>query len=412
MSELFRKEAIDKQASKHLGDVFLASPLSFWVITGLLAVIIAGVIVLAVFGEYARKERVTGVLAPSDGLVQIYPTRAGNFGQILVGIGDEVQPGTILVKLKEEIALTGGGGFNDALLTELETEKRNLESQLNQLPDEYALRRNRLRQQKTETSAEAARFDPRIDVQQRAVDLEEGLFRKMQSLMAAEAASALEVASQENRYLSATQTLQALENDRANIYAGLTDIDAQLGLLPSQLSQAELDLKNRISVIDQKMIRNDVDTSSVIRAPIAGTVAAVTARQGQQASSGKTAMTLLPEGGRLQAELFVPTRAIGFIKEGQTVRLLYDAFPYQKFGFHKGTVIEVSKSVVQKSDLTNAPGITDPVFLVRVDLDAQSVLASGETIPLQSGMSLSADLILEERKIWEWAFDPLLGAIR
>ena len=43
-------------------------------------------------------------------------------------------------------------------------------------------------------------------------------------------------------------------------------------------------------------------------------------------------MTLTPRGGALRAELYVPSRAIGFVKSGQRVRLLYDAFPYQKFG--------------------------------------------------------------------------------
>jgi len=386
MSDLFRKEAIDKQASKHLGDVFLASPLSFWAITALIATIMAGLIVFAIFGEYARKERVTGVLSPSEGLVQIYPTRAGNFEKIFVGIGDKVSEGAELIKLRDEIALSEGGGMNKALLSELETEKQNLAAKLAGVPREIALKQKRLNRQKNE--------------------------KKMQNLLASEAASALEVASQENRYLTATQNLSALENARANVYGEITDIDAQLSLLPSEQSQAEFDLKNQISAIDQKMIRNNADTGSIIRSPISGSVAAVTARKGQQAISGRSALTLLPDGGKLQAELFVPTRAIGFVKPGQSVRLLYDAFPYQKFGFYDGVIIEVSRSVVQQGDIPQAPNLTDPVFVVRVDLTAQSIETGGEIIPLQSGMSLSADLILEDRKIWEWAFDPLLGAIR
>ncbi len=412
MSDLFRKEAIDKQASKHLGDVFLSSPLSFWAITALIATIMAGLIFFAIFGEYSRKERVTGVLTPSEGLVQISPMRSGTFEHVFVGIGDTITKGAELIKMRDEVSLSGGGGMNDALLAELGSERQNLEAKLAEIPREIALKRQRLNQQKREKTAEAARFAPRIDIQKRAVELEEGLFRKMQNLLANEAASALEVASQENRYLTATQNLSALENARATIFGQVTDIDAQISLLPSERSQAEFDIKNQISAIDQKMIRNDADTGSIIRAPISGTVAAVTARKGQQAISGRSALTLLPAGGKLQAELFVPTRAIGFVKPGQSVRLLYDAFPYQKFGFYDGVITEVSRSVVQQGDLPQAPGLTDPVFVVRVDLDAQSIETGGEVIPLQSGMSLSADLILEDRKIWEWAFDPLLGAIR
>ena len=101
-----------------------------------------------------------------------------------------------------------------------------------------------------------------------------------------------------------------------------------------------------------------------------------------------------------------------FLKKGQKVRLLYDAFPYQKFGFFNGEIREVSRTVIPGDELENASDIGEAVFLVRVAIEKQSILAAGESIALQSGMSLSADLILEDRKIWEWAFDPLLGAIR
>ncbi len=406
MSDLFRKEVIDKQSSKHLGDVIVASPLSFWAITLLIASIIAGIIAFAIFGEYARKERVQGVLMPNAGLVEIVATRAGNFEEIYVTMGDQVREGDALYRLSNEVNLSGGEQLSKALLSQMEVEKSNLVSQLAQIPDDYALQKRRLQKQHAEKSAEAARYEDRIETQQRAVDLEESLFRKMQSLLADEAASALEVAAAENRFLTATQNLQSLENARANILSDISDLESQMALLPISQTQEELELQNRISAIEQRMISNDAGSESVVRAPVSGTVAALTARRGQQTYSDRAAMTILPDGASLEAELYVPTRAIGFVKPGQSVRLLYDAFPYQKFGFYNGEITEVSKAVVQH------PRGDEAVFVVRVALEKQDIKASGEDVPLQSGMTLAADLILEDRKIWEWAFDPLLGAIR
>lgn len=406
MSDLFRKEVIEKQSSKHLGDVIVGAPLSFWAITLLIAAIIAGLVSFAIFGEYARKERVEGILTPSAGLVEIVPTRAGNFEDIYVALGDEVREGDELYRLRNEVSLSGGEQLSEALLAQMQTEKTNLISQLSQIPQDYALQKRRLQKQHTEKSAEAARYVERIDTQRRTVELEESLFRKMQSLLADEAASALEVAAAENRFLTATQNLQSLDNARANILSELSDIDSQIALLPTAQTQEELEIQNRISGIEQRMISNDAGSESVARAPVSGTVAALSARRGQQTYVDRSALTILPEGAALEAELFVPTRAIGFVKPGQRVRLLYDAFPYQKFGFFSGEITEVSKAVVDH------PQASESVFVVRVALDDQDIQASGETIPLQSGMSLSADLILEDRKIWEWAFDPLLGAVR
>jgi len=108
MSGLFRKEVMDKQSQRHLGDVFLSTPLSFWAITGLITLIMAGLIVVAVFGEYARKERVVGVLVPSKGLVQIIPQQSGVFETVFVQSGDSIERGAPLLKIKNDVALSDG----------------------------------------------------------------------------------------------------------------------------------------------------------------------------------------------------------------------------------------------------------------------------------------------------------------
>lgn len=406
MSDLFRKEVIEKQSSKHLGDVIVGTPLSFWAITFLIASLMAGLVAFAVFGEYARKERVQGVLMPTAGLVDVVATTAGNYEEIYVSIGDQVREGDELYRLKNDVSLSDGEKLSEALLAKMENEKSNLMAQLAQIPMDFSLRKRRLQKQHQEKSGEATRYLDQIATQQRTVALEENLFRKMQSLLADEAASALEVAAAENRFLTATQNLQALENARANILSDISDIKSQISLLPTSQTQAELTVQSQISGIEQRMITNDADTESVVRSPVSGTIAALSARRGQQTYSDRVALTILPEGASLEAELFVPTRAIGFVKPGQRVRLLYDAFPYQKFGFYDGQISEVSKAVVQH------PQAGEAVFVVRVSLEKQHILASGEQVPLQSGMSLAADLILEDRKIWEWVFDPILGAIR
>lgn len=116
--------------------------------------------------------------------------------------------------------------------------------------------------------------------------------------------------------------------------------------------------------------------------------------------------------GKLVAELLVPSRAAGFVKEGQNVRLLYDAFPYQKFGFHSGEVSNVSRAVVNANELPVISSINEPVFVITVQLERQDVDANNELYQLQSGMTLAADIILEDRKIWEWVFEPILGAAK
>ena len=86
-----------------------------------------------------------------------------------------------------------------------------------------------------------------------------------------------------------------------------------------------------------------------------------------------------------------------------------DAFPYQKFGPAWGEVREVSASVLTPAEVSAAVPVQEPVYRVVAALDAQSLRAFGAQVPLQPGMALTADVILEERSFAEWLFEPLLA---
>jgi membrane fusion protein len=51
--------------------------------------------------------------------------------------------------------------------------------------------------------------------------------------------------------------------------------------------------------------------------------------------------------------------------------------------------------------------LQEPVYRVTVALETQTVTAYGTELPLQAGMVLDADIALDQRRIFEWVFDPL-----
>ena len=62
----------------------------------------------------------------------------------------------------------------------------------------------------------------------------------------------------------------------------------------------------------------------------------VLAEPGQSVTPAPALASLIPADTRLQAQLFAPSSAIGFVRPDQTVLLRYQAFPYQKFGHQRG----------------------------------------------------------------------------
>ena len=94
--------------------------------------------------------------------------------------------------------------------------------------------------------------------------------------------------------------------------------------------------------------------------------------------------------------------------------LRYQAYPYQKFGQHHGQVISVSRTTLSAAELANVVGTVpglggngEQIYRIRVGIEQQSVLAYGESRPLQAGMLVEADVLQETRRLYEWVLEPL-----
>lgn len=120
-------------------------------------------------------------------------------------------------------------------------------------------------------------------------------------------------------------------------------------------------------------------------------------------------MTIVPAGSKLRAELAIPSSAIGFIKQEQSVRLAVDAFPYQRFGTVAGKVQTVSTSAINAQ---GANGSVITVYPVTVALDAARIAAYGRSEPLVSGMTLTARIVTDKQSLLEWLFEPLFAVRR
>jgi membrane fusion protein len=168
-------------------------------------------------------------------------------------------------------------------------------------------------------------------------------------------------------------------------------------------------LRSELATTEQRIAEVSGRRAYVIRAPASGRVSTLQATVGQFADPRRLQMEIVPNESVLQAELFVPTRAIGFVRPGQEVRILYEAFPFQQFGTYKGRVLKISQTILTKSDTFGPIELKEPAYRITATLDRPDIDAYGKKIPLQADMLLRADIILEKRSLISWLLDPLLS---
>ena len=117
---------------------------------------------------------------------------------------------------------------------------------------------------------------------------------------------------------------------------------------------------------------------------------------------------LLPNNAKLQANLYLPSRAYGIVLKDMEVLLRYPAYPYQKFGQYAGRVSEIGRTALVGDELRAVGQVNnEPFYRVTVLLDSQWVMAYGKPIVLQDGLQVEADILIDTRKLYEWVLEPL-----
>jgi membrane fusion protein len=408
---LFRQEVIDfQQHNRQWGQVALLQPLSAKIITWFIASAVSLFIAFVFFGQYARKETVIGYLTPAAGTAKIFAFRQGTIKEIFVKEGQQVEKEQPLLSIETSQIAANGEDINVSILATREAQRNLLTTQIAAEQERVKSEQARLTALTGGLTTEVSELQDQIETQKEAVRVSREIVSSVIDLRARGLISALEFAQRELTALGQKQKQNSLNQEFAARQNQLTETSYSLEQLPTVMAGKIQSLRSELATTEQRITEISGRRAYVIRAPDAGRISTLQTTVGQFADARRPQMEIIPNDSALQAELFVPTRGIGFVQPGQKVRILYEAFPHQQFGAYGGRISEISQTILTRSDAAAGPiELKEPAYRVTVVLDRPDIDAYGKRIPLQAGMLLNADIILEKRSVMRWFLDPLLS---
>ncbi len=408
---LFRQEAVEfQQHHRQWGEVVLLQPLPVTVMAWFVTVAILLILIFLSIAQYARKETVVGYLTPTTGTAKIYVPRQGTIRTVHVHEGQQVQAGQPLLTIATDQIAADGKDVDAAILDTLAHQRDLLARQISAQEDRTASERNRLAALIQGLEAESSHLEEQIAIQKDRVGISQDLLNAAAKLNARRNMSESEYRERQESNLQHKQALSVLGQQLAEHRNRLTETRYALEQLPTVMAERIQELRNDLAEAEQRIAEINGRRAYVLRAPSAGRVATLQATIGRSADPKHLQLEIVPSDSVLEAELFVPTRAIGFVRPEQEVRILYDAFPYQSFGTYHGRVIRVSQTILKGTDLSAPVALSEPAYKVTVALDRPDIDAYGQKIPLQADMLLRADIILGRRTLLSWLISPLLSA--
>ncbi len=407
---LFRPEVLESRRERWLGGVSLAQPVGAWALACFAFAATMAIMAFVALGGYTQRSRVTGTLVPDLGLVTVVAPTSGVVERLYSREGDGVRTGNPLVVIAVPRSTAGGTDAQRGVLEGIGRRQASIEAAERSQEEMFAVQREGYLRQLA-----AARHELALTVAQAATRRQEAALARetldrYRLLGKQKFLSEMQVRQQEQAFLEQVAAEQELQRQGSTMRRQVAQIEQSLRELPAQAAAQQAASARDLAVLQQERLQSEADGELLVKAPVGALLASQLIEPGQAVQAGQPLMSLLPRGSRLQAQLFVPSRAIGFIKPGDRVLLRYQAYPYQKFGHHDGVVARISRSALGAGEVSALLGGAqpgEPYYRVLVDIRQQGVMAYGKREPLRPGMLVDADILGEHRKLYEWILEPI-----
>ncbi len=219
---------------------------------------------------------------------------------------------------------------------------------------------------------------------------------------------------------SALADVAALQREREqvqaeyakNIFKDLDDTEQKIDESTQDLSKAEQQL-----------------ALTTLQAPISGTVQQLAVHTvGGIVTPAQALLTVVPDSQQLMVEASIKNQDIGFVRTGQTAEVKIGAFDFTRFGMVKGTVISISRDVVDmapsqapEDDGYNAgaepngqtqaaqasQGLPqEPDYVAHIALSQSGIQTDQGLAEFQPGMAVTADIKTGRRHIISYLLSP------
>ena len=278
------------------------------------------------FGSYARKETVAGYLRPMSGTAKIFATERGTIQAIHVKVDQLVEQGQPLLTIQTNQVAADDKDVNATVLETLRSQQASLSRQIDAEAGRAKSEQERLTATCDHLEQQIAELQDQINIQGARIKLSNDFVDAAATLQVKGDIPDLEVKRRQMALLEQQQNLSSLKRQLSERKNQLTQSRASLRQLPTTMAQTVLGLRSQLAETEQRIAEVDARRAYVIRSPT-GRTSCDPAVDGWTGRRYAAELEIIPANSILVAELYVPARAIGFVRRGQSVRILYDAFP-------------------------------------------------------------------------------------
>lgn len=411
-------------------------PLSRWLAWSLMALFL-----IAIFWACIGKVNVVaiaeGKIIPGSRIKTIQPLDKGVIKTIYVHEGKSLKAGDPLIELdqtlthadKQRLAVS----LNNAQLEKQRLEQfihllegktdldsldiaRNLQvdgAELNYqnqlLSQQWLQYRSRLAALHSTLAAKQAELETtqaHIERLQQTLPIIRNRAEKIKQLMQQKMAAEEDFLSVEQQRIETQQNLIAEQAKSRQLAASLEEIIQQKNAIKAetlagnyqQLAQTQ----QGINQLQEELKKAaDLNARQILYAPVDGVVQEIKVSTiGGVVMEAQDLMTLVPANEQLEVQAFLANKDIGYVQKDMPAEIKIHTFPFTKHGVINAMVKNITDDAIKNEE-------NGLVFAVQLLMDKNTINVNGRDVRLVPGMAVTAEMIIEERRIIEFLLNPI-----
>lgn len=383
------EDSLEKPKSGQVTELFpYALPFHAARVIGMFIILMFTVIaVAAILVDWPETVEAPFVLLPESGADPVQSPFDGVIESVHASTRGEVDAGEVLFTIRS------------ARIQELAAHRRTLEKDLESLAtqrdaaeENHAINRNL-------QEAEIAQREKEVTYRRQFRTVYKDVLGRMESLSAKGLASSVDMLSHRLGEAEAERDVALADEQYKAARLALTRLDAEHQQELNRIENEERRVRVQLESLDVQL-RDVKDDLVEVRAPCNGIILSVARkRTGDVVGVGQELCQIAPAGATARAHLQLAERGMAQLREGQRAKLLFEAFPYQRYGIVEGTLTWMSPATVASSESDQ--------FIAHVKPDNQRIGTGNYAHPLRSGMRGTARIQVGRRTLIEYAFEPL-----
>ena len=396
---------------------------------------VVGLLVIAmlwsIVGSVDRIVVAPGKMATKTPLVVMQPFTTSRIAEIAVLPGDHVRKGQLLVAFDPAFAEADVAALEhkvralsarvDRITAQLDgtefaaaptdTSERQTEAQIftqetANYAAEMAQRDSRVAAVNSELRADTAAVDglkQQLDMSNKVVDI-------YQRLLEQKAGAPLDVMKAQSSSVEVSMKLSTTSGEVKKLAQQRAEIQAERQAFLDkwrsehnrELVQARQDLAEASETLAKAHRMREF---TKITAPVSGTVLEIADRSvGSVLREAETLVTMVPDGAALYVEANVPSRDVGYLKQGDDVRVKLESYPFQKYGTLNGKLDVISADSIPLKEGEQS----QLVYRARVRLTDPPADLARRGFHMRPGLVASAEIKTGKRSIASYVLNPIL----